>query len=217
MNEGGKGQKTSGSAPEPGQVVAPGGKAEAVPPEAPDTTAHNKADPIPQSPAELPAPQPPDFYGDPDQQVTWTAAEFIAHEKSSGWYGTLALITIIIAAVLYLLTRDIISTVVIIVGGFCFGVLASRKPRQLQYAVGDTGIVIGSKHYDYGMFKSFSVVPEGASGSIIFMPLKRFAPLTIMYFDPKDHDKIVDILADYLPFEEHRLDIVDNVMRRIRF
>jgi hypothetical protein len=141
----------------------------------------------------------------------------VAHEKSAGWYGALLLVTAIITALIYLITRDVISTSVVIIAAIAFAVLAARQPRQLQYRLDGNGITIGQKHLNYGLFKSFSVVPEGAFSSIVFTPLKRFAPLTTIYYAPEDEDKIVSLLTDRLPFEEHRLDAVDNMMRRIRF
>lgn len=153
----------------------------------------------------------------PDGVISWTASEFIAHEKSPGWYGMLAIATVIIAAIVYISTRDIISTVVVIIAAVAFAVIGGRKPRQLQYQLTNTGVIIGHKQLSYSAFKSFSVVPEGAFSSIVFRPLKRFAPLTTIYYAPDDEDRIVGLISDHLPFEEYKPDAVDNMMRRIRF
>ncbi len=163
-------------------------------------------------PPSTPAPAAPTAGG-----ISWTASEFVSHEKSAGWYGALALATVIMAALIYLITKDIISTTVVVIAALAFAVLAGRKPKQLQYQLSDTGISIGHKQHGYNAFKSFSVVPEGAFSSIVFRPLKRFAPLTTIYFAPDDEQKIIDLLSKHLPLEEHQLDAVDNMMRRIRF
>ena len=149
--------------------------------------------------------------------VSWTASEFVAHEKSAGWYGGLAAVAAVVAALVYLLTRDIISTAVVLICGGAFGVLGGKKPRQLQYHLDSSGVTIGSKHFDYEMFRSFSVVPEGAFSSIVFMPLKRFAPLTTIYYAPEDEGKIINILTDRLPFEERKDAMIDSLMKRVRF
>jgi hypothetical protein len=81
----------------------------------------------------------------------------------------------------------------------------------------DKGLTIGSKHYAYNEFRSFAILQEGALSSIVFMPLKRFATLTSIYYAPEDEQSIVDILADHLSLEEHHQDAVDKLMRRIRF
>jgi len=169
-------------------------------------------------PAQTPeAPEPPKAQSPEDGAISWTASEFVAHEKSAGWYGVLALAAIIIAALIYLITRDTISAVVVIIAALAFGAIAGRKPRQLQYRLSNSGVIIGNKQLGYNLFKSFSVVPEGAFSSIVLRPLKRFSPLTTIYYAPDDEEKIVNLLSDHLPFEEHQPDAVDNMMRRIRF
>ncbi len=149
--------------------------------------------------------------------ISWTASEFVSHEKSAGWYGALMLVTAVTVALIYLITKDVISTTVVIIAALAFAVLAGRKPKQLQYQLSDTSVSIGHKQLGYTTFKSFSVVPEGAFSSIVFRPLKRFAPLTTIYYAPDDEDKIIALLSKHLPLEEHKLDAVDNMMRRIRF
>ncbi len=199
---------------QPGQVIAPGQTAEPASTGGP-TPPPKPAEPT--EPAEQPAAPPKPTPAAADGSVSWTASEFVAHEKSTGWYAALTLVAIIITAVVFLITRDKISSGVVLVCALALAVLAARKPRQQQYTVDSGGITVGQKHFDYGMFKSFAVVPEGAFSSIVLTPLKRFAPLTTIYYAPEDEEQIVALLTDHLPFEEHKLDMVDNLMRRIRF
>jgi hypothetical protein len=152
-----------------------------------------------------------------NESVSWTASEFIAHEKSRSWYLGLAVVTVVFASAIYLLTKDIISVVVIIVAALIFGITGSNKPRELQYRLDRSGLTIGAKHYIYEEYKSFSVITEGAFSSINFMPLKRFAPLISIYYHPEDEKKIMSVLSAYLPYEAPRRDAVDSLMRKIRF
>lgn len=224
------------AAAQPGQVIAPGGSTPALasqtqPPQTSSAAPQHDASSLPQGAPRVDSDIPEDrkqLYQSPLEQeiasekapaeaVSWTASEFVAHEKSAGWYGGLAAVAAIVAALIYLLTRDIISTVVVLVCAGAFGVLGGKKPRQLQYHLDSSGITVGSKHFTYEMFRSFSVVPEGAFSSIVFMPLKRFAPLTTIYYAPEDEPKIINILTDRLPFEERKDAVIDSLMKRVRF
>jgi hypothetical protein len=149
--------------------------------------------------------------------LSWTASEFIAHHKTTNWYVSLAGAAILGAFVVWLLTKDKISAAVVLFGALFFGIYAGRQPRQLPYNIYAHGLSIGNKYHAYDEFRSFSVVPEGAFSSIVFTPLKRFGQLLTIYYAPEDEDKIIDILEDRLPYEEHKHDMVDNLMRRIRF
>lgn len=206
---------------QPGQTVTPGDNQEPAWEYKPETAQTN------QTPADLPAPsaEPPveakTQAPAPDhiqgESISWTASEFIAHDKSAGWYGMLALGTLILTAIIYLLTKDEVTAAVVILVAVVFGIVAGRKPRELEYKVDSIGVHIAHKTYDYDSFRSFAIVQEGAIESIWFMPLKRFMPIISIYFDPKDGDKIVDILSAYLPVEDHGLDPVDRLMHRLRF
>lgn len=151
------------------------------------------------------------------QPISWTASEFIAHHKSASWYGLLGLGTVALAAIIYLLTHDKVSTGVVVVAAFILGIYAARKPRVLEYRLDDTGLSVGGKAYSYNLFKSFAVVDEGAFASIVLMPLKRFMPVLTIYYAPEDEPKILKMLSEHLPVEEHRYDAVDSFLRRIRF
>ena len=160
----------------------------------------------------------PDFGAtDEEPAITWTASEFIAHHKTPAWFGSLAGITAAVSGLVYLLTRDVISAGIVVFAAVLFGIAAARQPRQLEYELNSRGIQIGARHYRFDGFRCFSVVPEGGLSSIIFMPMKRFAPLITIYFDSKDEHRIVNLLNNSLPFEDYKHDPIDQLMHRIRF
>lgn len=149
--------------------------------------------------------------------VEWTASEFIAHEKSTTWYIQLAIAAALLAVALFLLTGDVITGAVVLVGAAFLGFYGARQPRQLQYRLDGQGITIGQKHFGYSEFRSFSVIPEGAFSSIMLMPLKRFAPTLSIYYAPEQEEEIAALLSQQLPYHERQADAVDRLMRRIRF
>src|SRR5690554_791039 len=54
--------------------------------------------------------------------VSWTASEYLANPKSAGWFGSLALASVLLAVIIYFITRDIIPTIVIGLVGVIIGV-----------------------------------------------------------------------------------------------
>jgi hypothetical protein len=79
------------------------------------------------------------------------------------------------------------------------------------------GLQIGTKLYGLQDFRSFAVTEESMSFSIVFMPLKRFMPPLTIYVTPDLENKVLSYLSQILPFEQHRQDAVDNLLKRIRF
>jgi hypothetical protein len=152
-----------------------------------------------------------------ENAVTWTASEYVAHHKGFGWYLLVVLAGVVLAALVYLISRDIISTVAIVLVALIFAAAAGRKPRVLTYRLDASGLTIGDKFYPYGNFKSFALVEQGVLTNITFMPLKRFMPSLTVYFAPEDQQKILDALSQHLPMEQSRGELVDRLMHHIRF
>lgn len=157
------------------------------------------------------------YEGEVPDSVTWTASEYISHHKSSAWFLGLAVVITIASAVVFMLTKDVLSAIVIVVVGIVFGMYAGRKPQELTYIVNNEGVFIGDKIFTYDKFKSFSIVQEGPVTSIVFAPMGRFMPFISIYYDPQDEDRIANTLSAYLPYENYKRDPIDTLMRKIRF
>lgn len=153
----------------------------------------------------------------PEGSITWTASEFVAHTKSIAWYFMVIISSVIIAAIIWLLTKDVISSSVIVIAGFALSFYGAKRPREIEYRIDQDGVRIGNKQYGFDRFRSFSTVHQGTFSSLVLFPLKRFALLTSAYYDPSDEEKIIDIISNYLPLEEKRRDLVDELMWKIRF
>lgn len=151
------------------------------------------------------------------EDITWSAAEFIEHPKSVSWYGLLMLAALVLATADYFFTKDILSTSVVIIAAMMFGAYARHKPRTRQYHLTPQGLQIGEKLYIFQSFRSFSVTEEGSTASIMFTPLGRFMPPLTIYVPDDVEDRVLDYLNAFLPFEQHRTDVVDGLLRRIHF
>jgi hypothetical protein len=149
--------------------------------------------------------------------ISWTASEYIMHKKGREWYMAYAGVTLVSAALIYLVTRDEISSGFVVIAMALFAVIAARPPRELDYALTENGIKIGLRFYLYGQFKSFSLVDEGALSSITLLPLRRFSQAITIYYDPTDEEQIVGVLTHFLPMEHRKLDLIERLMRNARF
>ena len=149
--------------------------------------------------------------------IQWQASEFVDHQKSSGWFLLLALGAIVASGVMYLITRSIFSSIIVLLALLAFGMVAKQKPRTLSYSLLGKTLTIDQKSYNYDDFKSFSVSQDVGLPSISLQPIKRFMPVLTIYFPPEEGEKIFDALAMHLPHEQRKNDAVENLMNRIRF
>ncbi len=161
----------------------------------------------PQLPTELPT----------GELVRWTASEYVDHAKGPVWFALMGVGLFVVVGVLYFVTKDTLASVLVGLAGITFGVFAGRRPQVLQYSISPGGITIGQRTHAFADFKSFSLTESGPLPAILLLPLRRFLPPITMFYDPKEEDKIIEALADYLPHEDREPDVVDRLMSRIRF
>jgi hypothetical protein len=168
-----------------------------------------------------PAPQPnipaPTTPSASDGAITWSASEFVEHDKAASWYIGFLFIAVLGIGAVYLVTRDLFSVITLSLFAVAFMTFAARKPKVLSYSLSENGIQVGEKFYTLGQFKSFSVIDEGMIRSISLLPLKRFMPAINIYFAPDDENKIAGFLGARLPHEERQQDAIDRFMHKIRF
>lgn len=149
--------------------------------------------------------------------VSWTASEYIDHDRSASWYLILATGTVVLAGLVYLISSDFLGVAIILILGILVGVFAHRQPAQVTYELNENGLKIGQKLYTYGVFKSFAIVRDEALPSINLEPLKRFMPPITIYFAPQDEEQIISVLGARLPSHEQKADRIDRLSRRLKF
>ena len=173
---------------------------------------------VTQQPAPVTDPQKTHVEQHNTGEVAWTASEYVAHERDALWFLTIIGGSVLVATVVYFLTQqDKVSTFMVVFVAIIFLVFALKKPRVLDYKIDEHGVTIDRKQYPFTVFKSFSILEDEAVSSLVLMPQKRFMPILSVYYAQEDEEKIVQKLADYLPFSQYQPDIVDNLLRKIRY
>jgi hypothetical protein len=214
----------------PGAVISPD-SATSPSPNSTDTATPRPAQVSPASQVQQEAPLPAPIVNDqsgpsgpPNQplqsdgnSISWSAPQFISHDKSNQWFLICLAGAAVLGVIIYLITKDFLSAITIAFAIVILGAYSYRKPKNINYAVSQDGIGVGTRVYVYEEFRSFTAVPEGPYLSVTLFPLKRFAPLVGLYYMGEDESLIVDFLSERLPMQEPKSDLVDNLMRRIKF
>ncbi len=163
----------------------------------------------------MPAP-PPQPNPDDAAMVKWEASEYVHHTKGALWLLGHIGVMLVFATIAFI-TQAWTFLILVIVMGVALGIIAFRPPNTLRYSLTSQGLQIDSKFYGFDGFRSFGIISEGALYSIMLIPSKRFLPAVSIYFEERDGEKIVDILASQLPMEHIELDAFDKLMRYLRF
>ena len=149
--------------------------------------------------------------------ASWRGPEFVDHHKSSAWMLMLVVVSVLVVTLVYLLTRDVLSIVVISVLAVIFAISAVRSPKTVNYSVDVSGITVDQKKYPYSDFRAFSVYDDGGVDSLILMPTKRWMiPLTVCV--PKEGlSAVTELIGSRVPIEKHSFTFIDSILQRIRF
>ena len=174
-------------------------------------------DPIHES---IPDNRPPvtsERHAHDDVHLTWEASEYVMHHKPSSWYVLFGLGVLALSAILFFLTKDIFSVVVVVLMSIAMLIYAVRQPHTLQYSISDSSIIVGHKEFTYNEFKSFSIMHDGSFYNVTLTPTKRLAAPLSIYFDEQDAEQIMELLSRHLPHVEKELDPIDKISRYLRF
>ena len=208
--------------PQQQPMVAPAASQPPQPEPSPEPQPAQEAAPatIPENHSEVPpvAPSAPSAQSQTaDMQAALSVAEHMPHEKHGLWYGLYILGTLLLSAIVYLTTKDVLSTGIVFIAILGLIIFASRRPEPQEYTIEGESLRVGQKVYHLHDFKAFSVIQEGATLEVILHPLRRFLPMVSVYVTHEQADALADYLVDFLPFEPHKPDAVDSLLRRIRF
>lgn len=155
---------------------------------------------------------------EPDKTLfSWRASEFASNDKRVTWYVYLFLLTIVVAAIIFFISRNIMSVAVLVILAIVVAIYGNIKPRTLDYSITTNGVKISEKFYPFSSFKSFSVLDDMAVPSIHLTPIKRLAIPINIYVAPVDLDKIVEAIGNNLPFEQKKRDFADQLSHKLKF
>ena len=149
--------------------------------------------------------------------ISWTASEFVEHDKNSSWYLALAGVAVLISIIVYLFTRQIVSIVLVLIMAVVFGVYGSAKPRVLNYSISARGLTVGNTTHTFDTIKSFSVINEGGMPYIQVLFQKRLSIPVTIYAAPDEIDTIAEAIGQFVPYDQKKRDIADKLSSRIRF
>jgi len=152
-----------------------------------------------------------------DGSITWTASEFVYHQKNAKWYLVFFALTVVLSGGLWLLMKNLTTIITIVVAAVALVYAATKKPRELEYKIDGNSLSIANKSFPLAEFKSFTVVHQDGFSSLVFSPLKRFNLSITIYYDPADEQKILDLLSSRVPMEEKKRDWIDQLMWKIRY
>jgi hypothetical protein len=148
--------------------------------------------------------------------IRWQSTEYIHQEKSPLWYVILALITLVLMAVAYIVIGSLTFTILLPVMAVTLVLYTRRPPAINDYSLSRKGIHVNDKLFTYDQFRSFGVITMHDHHAAVLVPRRRFQLGQTLYFPEEVGEKLVDMLAERLPMNDAKPDAIDRILARLR-
>lgn len=144
--------------------------------------------------------------------LAWTAYEYIYHEHGSSWFlitGGAAVLFIILG----IITKSYFFITFVALAFLVMVLYAKRKPQEINFVIAKEGVGVGSRFYDFSGLKSFWIFAKEGEKELSLATDKTLTHFIRMPLDDVDPNKIRATLSKFLPEEEHKEFISDQVTK----
>jgi hypothetical protein len=105
-----------------------------------------------------------------DQDLAWEIPEYNKHQRSRSWYiiaGLVVLFFILASTItpnFFFDAPNYLFVGLVVLGAFVMLMIDKSEPQQIIFAIGDEGVTLGRKFYDYDEIHNFSIVYKPRTG-----------------------------------------------------
>ena len=170
----------------------------------------------PEESAEDVAEQPTEVTDEDTALLRWQAAEYIDHDRTTGWYVALGVVCIILIILAVVLMKSWTFAILVPVMAAALVVYTRRPPAVIDYTLSRKGLYINERLYPYDSFRAFSVNSHNGHNVANLIPRKRFQLAQTIHFPEEVGESLVDMLAARMPMQDAKPDIFDRITSRLR-
>ncbi|MDD5547728.1 MAG: hypothetical protein PHN74_02440 [Candidatus Pacebacteria bacterium] len=152
------------------------------------------------------------------KEIKWTALEYEYYEKSVSWYWISGIIAAVIALIA-IRQKNFLFAIFVAMAELVLISWAKRVPKNLEFAINDEGVVIGSiKFLPYGGLSEFCLRERaGDFGELILKSKSKLQGYTKISIFNKDIPEIEKFLSEKLREFEYEETIIDTLSKIIKF
>ena len=135
------------------------------------------------------------------QEISWEAPAHEHREHGTDWYWALGVLAISGAVISFLLNNPLFA-IIIALGAFSLGILASRKPHTYDVHIDTRGITIEENLYLFRSLESFWVDTEREEPHLIVASRGLLTPQLVLPLRGVEENRVRSFLLNYLAEKE---------------
>jgi len=150
--------------------------------------------------------------------AAWTVKEYEKYERSRRWYWIMAIVTVSLL-VYSVIEANYLFTLIIVLFGIILYLHEMQEPIEVQFAITETGIVMGNKFYSYSELENFWIIYNPPMVKNLYFGtksiLKHRFQVPLLDNDPRP---IRDFLNKYLKedLDQEEEPLSDRINRAVR-
>ncbi len=151
--------------------------------------------------------------------LEWNAKEFEQYEKGTGWYLTLALLTVLVVGY-FLFLKDYFAALTMLVMYAVIFYFSKHQPKDVVIRITTKGIRIDKLFYAYSSVHNFWIVNHDQAKTLHFETTAYLNRSIIVQLADQDPELIRDVLAEYIPengANANRESFAVRVARKLKF
>lgn len=148
--------------------------------------------------------------------MSWNAPEFTFTNKPAGWYVLLALFFMAMIGIA-IFTQQYLTIGLLVLMCISLVIYAQRKPRTLNYTITTHGVYVGEKSYHFDSFSSFYEISDYGQRVFELVPSKQLGTLVSLPIQEGEERAVEGLLGSVLPKVPPRNDLIDRLLRAMRF
>ena len=136
---------------------------------------------------------------------SWVSPDGIEHDRDSNWQLIVVVIAIVLCVVMYWLGSWSGLALVIVATAYLL-FTSGHKPKKIECAIYDGGIVVDQKVYNFDDFKAF-FLSYGTVPKLSFERIGRFSGIVIMPLIGIENTEEIKAFLDEHPRSKNRVKI----------
>ncbi|MFW5853540.1 MAG: hypothetical protein ACOCU8_02865 [Patescibacteria group bacterium] len=149
--------------------------------------------------------------------IKWQGPEYEHQEKSKNWVWLVGL-AVILGVIITIVLANFLLALILAIGFASLIFMALTPPRIIDFAITENGILIDSNLYLFKNIQAFALEEEEDTTRMSIHIDRLFLPHIILTL-PSDIDpmEIKEILSEFIPEEEFRLSLAEELLRFLGF
>jgi len=148
--------------------------------------------------------------------ISWTAREFVYHEKSKGWFVGLGILSFAFFIVALLMENYLFAFIIIITAGL-IAMMAAKKPKNIKIAISNKGIYINDDHQSYEKISSFWIFEEDEDKKLSLANKTWPKIPRLVMLESQDPQTVREILKEFIEEREHNETTADIIAKKVQF